>query len=401
MKTKLWFIMLLFSVTSGAQEENLKMRFNFENVSGTSVMDNISGITAQTIGAAKVEEMGNYHILNLGNVSGYLNMTTNAGKLIRQLEDFTISVYYCVARDASLSGAGYFLWSFSQSAANTETSGPYTAYRLNAQRMATSPAGWGSEVGMEVGTESAKGRWIHVLYRQSGTKGELFLDGKRVLQASNMPVLKNTFTANPANCWIGRAPFSGDSYLKKTLVADFRLYDIALSDAEIRTLADETTALDEAYRYGSVGDFTTLISMLQTCEDFVSTATEGYAPNAIAELQEEMAAAQTEVNAGRASQVVIDQFTTSLRTLLANVKATKGYAAKRPMNYTAGQQGFVHPGALVTQADIDRAKKLIFDDKNDYMVRAWQILCDNQYAQAHERRTRGGHCFPECPPLED
>lgn len=383
MKAKLWLVMLLVSVTAGAQEENLKMRFDFENVSGTSVKDDISGITSKTVGAAKVVEMGNYHVLDLGNNTGYLNMTSNAGKLVRQLEDFTVSVYYCVARDASLSGAGYFLWAFSQSATNSETSGPYTAYRLNAQRMATSPAGWGSEVGMEVGTESAKGRWIHVLYRQSGTRGELFLDGKRVQQANNMPVLKNTFTTNPANCWIGRAPFTGDSYLKKTLVADFRLYDIALSDAEIRTLASETAVLNEAYRYGSPGDFTTLTSMLQTCREFVSTATEGYAPNAIAELQEEMSAAQAEVTAGRASQVVIDQFTASLKTLLANVKATKGYKAKQPMDYTAGQQGFVHPGALVTQADIDRAKKMIFEDKNPYMVRAWDILCTNQYAQAN------------------
>ena len=157
MKAKLWLVMLLVSVTAGAQEENLKMRFDFENVSGTSVKDDISGITAKTVGAAKVVEMGQYHVLDLGNASGYLNMTSNTGKLIRQLEDFTISVYYCVARDASLSGAGYFLWAFSQSAANTETSGPYSAYRINAQRLATSPNGWGSEVGMEIGTESAKG----------------------------------------------------------------------------------------------------------------------------------------------------------------------------------------------------------------------------------------------------
>lgn len=237
MKAKLWLVMLLCSVTSVAQDEHLKMRFDFENASGTSVTDDVSCITAKTAGVAKVVEMGSRHVLDPGNASGYLNMTTAAGKLVRQLEDFTISVYYCVARDASLSGAGYFLWAFSQSAANTETSGPYTAYRLNTQRIATSAAGWGSEVGMEVGTESAKGRWVHVLYRQTGTKGELFLDGKRVQQTTGMPVLKNTFKTNPANCWIGRAPFSGDSYLTRTLVADFRLYDIAVTDAEVRTPA--------------------------------------------------------------------------------------------------------------------------------------------------------------------
>ena len=299
------------------------------------------------------------------------------------MDDFTISVYYCVARDASLSGAGFFLWSFSQLSANSETSGPYMAYRLNAQRMATSTGGFANETGMEVGTESDKGRWVHVLYRQSGTKGELFIDGRRVQQNADMPLVKNAFKANPAYCWMGRAPFSEDNYLRKTLVSDVRLYNTALSDAEVRALSAETAALDEAYRYGSVGDFTELVKTLQTCRDFAATATEGYAPNALVELQEEITRAEAEVKANRASQVLIDEYVSSLTTLLANVKKTKGYAAKHPFDYKVGQQGFVHPGALVTQADIDRAKRLIFEEKNSYMVRAWEILCSNQYAQAN------------------
>ncbi len=389
MKVKMCLLLLLVALTTGAQttpsvtsDDHLMMQFDFENVSGTQVTDTVSGITAKAVGAARVVEMGDCHVLDLGNGSGYLNMTVEAGKLIRQLEDFTISVYYCVARDATLSGNGYFLWAFSHAATNTETTGAYTAYRLNAQRMATSPAGWGGEVGMELGTESAKGRWVHVLYRQKGARGELFLDGRRVQTASDMPVLKTVFASNPSCCWIGRAPFSGDSYLKKTLVDDFRLYDTALSDGDVRTLAARTALLEEAYRYGSVGDFTALIAMLQTCEEFVATATTGYAPNAMVELREEMAAAQNEVAQGRASQVVIDQYVSSLRNIMSSVQATMGYTPKQTMDYSAGQQGFIHPGALVTQADIDRAKRLIFEEKNAYMVRAWNILCTNQYAQS-------------------
>ena len=383
MKRLLSVLVLLWLTTClMAQNEHLLMRFDFEKASGNNVIDDISGITAKVVSPAKVVEMGERHVLDLGKGAGYLNMTSNAGKLVRQLEDFTVSVYYCVARDASLSGNGYFLWAFSQLATNTETSGPYSAYRLNVQRMATSSSGWGGEIGMEVGTESSKGRWVHVLYRQTGPRGELFIDGKRVQQANNMPLLKNVFNSSPANCWIGRAPFSGDSYLMQTLVSDFRLYDIALSDDEVRTLSTETSALDEAYRYGTTGDFTALAEVLKTCQEFVSTATEGYAPNAIIELEEEMALAQVELTAGRASQIVIDEYVASLRALLASVKQTKGYTAKQPMDYKAGHQGFVHPGALVTQSDIDRAKKMIFEDKDNYMVRAWQILCDNQYSQS-------------------
>ncbi|MBO7367710.1 MAG: arginine--tRNA ligase, partial [Paludibacteraceae bacterium] len=94
--------------------------------------------------------------------------------------------------------------------------------------------------------------------RQSGTRGELFIDGKRVQQSTKMPVLKNTFKYNPANCWIGRAPFDGDSYLKRTLVYDFRLYDVAVSDAEVRALWQKMNnwvyaGFDETYKRMGVG----------------------------------------------------------------------------------------------------------------------------------------------------
>ena len=123
--------------TAFAQNERLKLHFDFSDVSGTQVKDNASGITAKTVGVAKVMKMGAYNVLDLGNNTGYLDMTAQAGQVVRSLEDFTVSVYYRVNDAASLSGAGHFLWCFSQSAANTQTSAPYAAYRLNAQRMAT------------------------------------------------------------------------------------------------------------------------------------------------------------------------------------------------------------------------------------------------------------------------
>ena len=172
-----FYCLFLLMGNAQAQEEHLKMQFDFSNTSGTNVMDATSGITAKLMGQAQVVTMGQYHVLDLGNGTGYLDMTRSAGELVRSLGDFTVSVYYRVDAGASLSGAGHFLWCFSQSAANTQTASPYTAYRLNAQRMATSTGGWGSETGMEVGSESEKGRWMHFLYRQAGKKGELFLNG--------------------------------------------------------------------------------------------------------------------------------------------------------------------------------------------------------------------------------
>lgn len=373
--------LLLLVVGQAVAEEHLVMHFDFENVEGKNVTDPTSGVTAELMNQAKVEELEDRHVLNLGNGTGYLDMTKNAGSIMKGLTDFTVSVYYCVDNKASLSGAGYFLWCFSQSSANTETSSAYTAYRLNAQRMATSPGGWGSEVGMEVGGASEKGRWVHVLYRQAGTLGELFIDGKRVQTNTTMPVLANTFTAVPAYCWIGRAPFSGDSYLKQTLVSDFRVYDAAVSDDVVSTLAAEATKLQQAYYYGTPGDFTTLRNQIADCADFVASAGTSYAPNAVAELQDIINIATIETEAGRASQTLIDHYTDQLQTLLKTAKATKGYTPKAVFTPT-GDYGFRHPGGLVSQDDIDRAKQLLADG-DSRMKRAWDILCANEHSQSN------------------
>jgi hypothetical protein len=374
---------LLLSISATGQDDHLRMQFNFENVTGTSVVDDISGITAKTVGVAKVVEMGKFHVLDLGKGMGYLNMTANAGKIVSELSDFTISVYYCVSSEASLSGNGYFLWAFSQLTANTETEGRYIGYRLNSQRLAASANGWGGETGMDMGTESDKGHWMHMLYRQKGTRGELFLNGKRVQHQASMPILKDIFKTNVGFCCIGRAPFSGDSYLTQTMVSDFRLYDVAVDDTTVGELNKVTAELEETYRYGTPGDPSALAEMLQTCQAFLDAGTQDYAPNALVELREEMKVAQTELTIGRASQAIIDQLVSSLQKALDATKATAGYKPKHPLNYKAGEQGFVHPGALVTQADIDRAKRLIFEEKDNYMVRAWDILCTNQYAQSN------------------
>lgn len=253
-------MLLLFVLVNGtqAQEEHLKLHFDFSKMDGTSVTDVVGGINASIIGSATIEKVGKYNVLNLGNASGYLDMTNAVGNIIKNLGDFTVSACYRVDEAAPLSGNGFFLWAFSTSAACTQSEGRYMAYRLNAQRFAISTGGYGSETGMEMGSASPKGRWIHVLYRQSGQQGELFIDGNRVRQNSGMPVLSETFAVSPAYCWIGRAPFSGDSYLRQTLVADFRVYDISVSDEQLADLAAVAADIENELNYGTPGDFTGL-----------------------------------------------------------------------------------------------------------------------------------------------
>ena len=70
------------------------MHVDFKQVDGTIVTDAVGGIAAKLIGAAKVERVGKYQVLNLGNNSGYLNLTAAAGVLLKSMNDFTISACY-------------------------------------------------------------------------------------------------------------------------------------------------------------------------------------------------------------------------------------------------------------------------------------------------------------------
>ncbi len=383
MKKKLLLMaafLLTLSTVAWAQDEHLRLHFDFSQVQGTTVTDVAAGVNAKLVGVAKVEQVGRYGVLNLGNGQGYLNMTGSAGIIVRSLADFTISACYRVDDAASLSGNGYFLWAFSTSSACTQTEGKYMAYRLNAQRMATSTGGYGSESGMETGTASDKGRWMHVLYRQSGQRGELFVDGRRVGQNATMPVLKEVFTSTPASCWIGRAPFSGDNYLRQTLVADVRLYDEAVSDAQVARLAAVASAIEQEQNYGTPSDLSSLREKVAECQAFVGGGLSAYAPNAVAELRDAIAVAELEIAAARASQLLIDHYVSTLTQLLAAARATEGYQGKQVFPATR-EHGFIHPGGIVSQQDIDRAKALLAAG-DERIKRAWEILCANEYSHA-------------------
>ncbi len=366
-----------------AQESHLKVHLDFANASGTTVSDTEteSGVTAKIVNAAKFDRIGDYGIVNLGNGTGYVDLTRKTGTIVRNLEDFTLSLYYRVDASASLSGAGYFLWAFSQMQSNGSDSGPYSAYRLNVQRMATSAGGFANEVGMEAGSEAQKGRWTHFLYRQHGTLGQVYLNGRLVLSNSGMPVLKEAFKSVPAYCWLGRAPFSGDSYLKQTLLYDFRLYDAAISDTELQRLAAVADDLEAVYRYGTPGDATALKDKLTEAKAFLAEALTGYADGAVGLLRDEVNLSELEVARGRASQTLLDLRLKNLTEALATAHKTSGFTMATPTSFVAEGHGFRHPGGMVTEEDFVRARKALADG-DTRITRAYQILCDNPYSQS-------------------
>lgn len=175
-------------------------------------------------------------VLDLGAHDGYYDLTAETGAVVSGLRDFTISVYYKVGAENLLDGYGHFLFAFSALAENKAEEGPYMAMRLNEQRFETSTGGWNHEEIIMQGGQPKRDVWVHALYRQHGKCGELYLDGKLIGRNNNMPILSEIFAEAPVNCWIGRAPFKGDKYLTHTQVADFRLYNYAVSDKELKSL---------------------------------------------------------------------------------------------------------------------------------------------------------------------
>ena len=383
-KLKALFALVAVTATASALDADLKVQFNFEQVSGTSVTDNISGATATLLNAAKVTEMGRYHVLDLGSSNGYLSMGSSVGTVFKSLTNFTVSCYYRVDKNASLSGNGFFLWSFSTSEACQSASGIYHAYRLNAQRVATSTGGYSHETGVSLDIESDKNSWIHVAYAQSGSKGTLYINGEEQANVSGMPIPSTVFTSVPAYNWIGRPPFSGDNYLKNTLVADFRIYGKALSAEEVQTLAAETESLNYDYRYGTPGDFSSLESAVATADArLASLDAAQYPPSAVMQYEDAVRIGHHVLDEHKVNQNAIDETVALLTSAWSTLSAVKGvvFDISGLDNDYDTNRGFRHPGGLHTQADFDRIKaQLAAGDET--VTAAVNVLRSAAYAQA-------------------
>ena len=380
---KIYFLItaLLLCLQLSAQDDNLIMRFDFNNVSGNNVTDDLSGITAKIMSSASIKEMGEYNVLDLGNNNGYLDMTEDAGKLLAKTGAYTISVYYYVDEKASLNGNGFFLWTFSTLEGCSSNAGNYMAYRLNLQRIASSTGGFTKETGFSVGEASPKGSWMHVAYTQQAGTGKLYINGELKATISNMPANSTLFKTPPPYCWIGRPHFGGDNYLKQTLVYDFRLYNKALSETDVEKLSYMTSNLNDAYLFGSKGNPTALKAAIQSAENILNNS-NGYLPDAIAELKGMVEYAKN-IAEGNFSQSYMDDTQNLLTSIITSVKASKGITLPTVTGLIDAydkERGFKHPGGLHTQEDFDRIKRQL-EEGNEKVTEAYQILKKADFAQ--------------------
>lgn len=377
-------IALLAVLGVRADEASLKLHFDFENASDGKVPDAVPG--SSVVGTLKnnatVEEMGKYHVLNLGASDGYFDMGEGAGKVIAGCTNFSISMYYYVPASQNITGLGNFLFAFCSQEACTASEGNYYFYTLNTQRFSASSAGYGSEKSTNAEKVSEKGHWVNVVYVLKGTEGTIYVDGQKMVSAT-MPAGNKTFTEKaPAYNWIGRSPFTGDVYLQNTKVADIRIYDGALTGPEIAKMALKTNDLDAAYMHGNQGDLTELNTLLDEASALINGDVTIYTAGAVANLVDiyDLIKAKTEKEV--LSQAMIDEYKSDLQTAIQTVKASKDFVFTDTELMPAydANRGFRHPGGLHTNADFERIKAQLAAG-NEKVTRAYNILKNADFAQ--------------------
>lgn len=377
-------IALLTVLGVRADEASLKLHFDFENVSAGKVPNAVSG--SSVVGTLKnnatVEKMGKYHVLNLGQSDGYLDMGEGAGKVIAGCTNFSISMYYYVKASQDITALGNFLFTFSSQDACTQTEGNYYFYALNMQRFTVSSAGYGSEKSTSIGKVSEKGHWVNVVYVLNGTVGTIYVDGQQMVSAT-MPAGNKTFSEKAPVCnWIGRSPFTNDAYLKNTKVADVRIYEGVLTGAEIAKMALVTSDLDEAYLHGDQGDLTQLNALLDEASTLINGDVTVYTAGAVANLVDTYDLVKAKSEKEVLSQAVIEEYMTDLQTAIQTVKASEGFVFTDTELMPAydANRGFRHPGGLHTNADFERIKAQLAAG-NEKVTQAYNILKNADFAQ--------------------
>lgn len=250
---------------------DLLVRYDFSNAEGPVVKDVAEKQFEGTLkSASRVVTLGTtrtgiYNVLSLGNSSGHFDMGTEVGKVISRLDDYTLGAYYRIDESNDrLTKAGNHLWTFSNSENALADRNGYIAASLTGQSLYTTPGYFTEASGhqsLSFSRPALKGNWHHLAYTQKDSTGTLYVDGIPMASTTvtNLPsysLKTEGMPGTPFN-WIGRSCYTTDTYLRNTLVYDFRLYKRALTDEEILetelNVAGNLARLEAAYK-AYVGD---------------------------------------------------------------------------------------------------------------------------------------------------
>lgn len=241
-KTTFLFIFLfsLFSISLSSQQLKLHYDFQSENSSVTDLTGN--GFNASLKNGAFVRNLNGFYFLETGNSNGYLDLSANTGNLINSLNSFTICTYLYIHPSHNLNANGNFVWSFSNSDNILSSPTGCMFYSAKSSRYAISLTNYSAEKQVNVNSAAEKGAWHHIVYRQDGSNGEIFIDGIS-RKTGNVSLNPSSLGATQFN-YLARSSYSGDQYMNNCRYADFRIYNTALTNNSIIALGKDKTKLD-------------------------------------------------------------------------------------------------------------------------------------------------------------
>ena len=235
---RLIFGAILFMAANGMYAQTLKVHYGLSGdvANSTVVIDETgNGNNGVLQNGAVISSYNDVPVIDLGGSDGFVNLGDAFGDVFAGLTNYTIFCKVFIPTGTRLNSAGNFVWSFANSnnIANQGTGCAFFSARNG--RYAISPTDWTKESGIQTGSALTKGEWTSVTYTEKDGVGRIYLDGALVV-SGNITVSPSDLGATGYN-YIGRSCYSSDAYLKDAKVADFRVYDGALSEVEVEALS--------------------------------------------------------------------------------------------------------------------------------------------------------------------
>lgn len=269
-------LILLFSLQVTGQ--TLKLHYNFQSVNQTITDQTGNGYNATLKNGASIRTLNGISFLETGNNNGYLDLGAGSGNLIGTLSNFTIATYVYIDQELNLSNNGNFVWTFSNAENILTNPAGCMFFSAKSSRYAISQTNYSAEKQLNIASPTAKDSWQHIVYRQNGSTGEIYING--VLQKSGTVNLLPSTLGNTAFNYLARACYAGDQYLKNSKYSDFRIYNGALTPAQITQLAANKLKLDTLIYKDMVDSALTKInlgSLTAVAENLALPTTGSYA----------------------------------------------------------------------------------------------------------------------------
>ncbi|MDP3893095.1 family 43 glycosylhydrolase, partial [Nocardioides sp.] len=174
--------------------------------------------------------------LTLGGTNGHVKLPDN---MMAGLDAITVSTEVWVDTDQQ---TPYFIWGMGNTSGGAGNGYLFTTGNAN-YRSSIATGNWTTEQTATSGAALARGAWKTLTYTLQGGTAKLYLDGVQVGQNTNVTIKPGDIGAGVTTAnYIGRSVYTGDRYLKGK-VRDFRIYNRALSAAEVNDIGGDPAAI--------------------------------------------------------------------------------------------------------------------------------------------------------------